>query len=230
MKRVIYHTEYFDNNGQFLREEEQDAYFNTLPQDSSQLEIEPPIGCRLLQPKLVPSKLTQEQWEYLKAKKPDSELKYASLCEDANGGYSIYAIYEQWLGYEKDGEISSVYPVVISFGDKEEVMLEMHVIPMDYIAGEEHITRWDEALFEGTDISRTENYIKIISSPYPAQDKQVIIHHNSWTISGKWESMEEASPVMITYLCHNSLFPFKITINIEKEADVYHEAYKNYLE
>ena len=98
MKRVIYHTEYYDNNGQFLREEEQDAYFNTLPQDSSQLEIEPPIGCRLLQPKLVPSKLSKEQWEYLKAKKTDSELKYASLCEEGNGGYSIYAIYEQWLG------------------------------------------------------------------------------------------------------------------------------------
>ena len=78
--------------------------------------------------------------------------------------------------------------------------------------------------------SRTENYIKIISNPDPQKDKQVIIHHNGWTISGKWESMEEASPAMITYLCHNSLFSFKITINIEKEADAYHEAYKNYLE
>jgi len=214
MKRVIYHTEYFDNNGQFLREEEQDAYFNTLPQDSSQLEIEPPIGCRLLQPKLVPSKLSKEQWEYLKDKKTDSELKYASLCEDGNGGYSIYAIYEQWLGYEKDGEISSVYPVAVSFGDKEEVMLEMHVIPMDYIAGEEHITRWDEALFEGTDISRTENYIKIISSPDPAQDKQVIIHHNSWTISGKWETMTQHPDGLFIYHCRNSLLAFDITINI----------------
>ena len=230
MKRVIYHTEYFDNNGQFLREEEQDAYFNTLPQDSSQLEIEPPIGCRLLQPKLVPSKLSKEQWEYLKAKKPDSELKYASLCEDANGGYSIYAIYEQWLGYEKNGEISSVYPVAVSFGDKEEVMLEMHVFPMDYIAGEEHITRWDEALFEGTDISRTENYIKIISSPDPAQDRQVIIYHNNWTISGKWETMEQVFKDIFVYHCHNSLFPFKITINIEKEAGAYRESYEDYLE
>ena len=214
MKRVIYHTEYFDNNGQFLREEEQDAYFNTLPQDSSQLEIEPPIGCRLLQPKLVPSKLTQEQWEYLKAKKPDSELKYASLCEDGNGGYSIYAIYEQWLGYEKDGEISSVYPVAVSFGDKEEVTLEMHVIPFDYQLDDEHITRWDEALFQVTNISKTDNYITIVASPETTKDKQVIIHHNGWTISGKWEAMEEASPAIITYHCRNSLFAFSITINI----------------
>ena len=214
MKRVIYHTEYFDNNGQFLREEEQDAYFNTLPQDSSQLDIEPPIGCRLLQPKLVPSKLTQEQWEYLKAKKPDSELKYASLCEDGNGGYSIYAIYEKWLGYEKNGEISSVYPVAVSFGEKEEVMLEMHVIPFDYQLDNEHITRWDEGLFEGTDISRTENYIKIISSPDPQKDKQVIIHHNGWTISGKWETMIQHPDGLFIYHCRNSLLAFDITINI----------------
>ena len=93
-------------------------------------------------------------------------------------------------------------------------MLEMHVIPMDYIAGEEHITRWDEALFEGTDISRTENYIKIISSPDPAQDKQVIIHHNSWTISGKWDKMEQVSKDNFVYHCHNSLLAFDITINI----------------
>ena len=215
MKHVIYSTEFYSGNGTFLREEENDAYFNTLPEDSSgSQEKVPPIGCRLLQPKLVPSRLTREQWEHLCAKKPDYELKYASLCEEGNGGYSIYAIYEQWLGYEKDGEISSVYPVAVSFGDKEEVMLEMHVIPMDYIAGEEHITRWDEALFEGTDISRTENYIKIISSPDPAQDKQVIIHHNSWTISGKWETMTQHPDGLFIYHCRNSLLAFDITINI----------------
>lgn len=106
----------------------------------------------------------------------------------------------------------------------------MHVIPFDYQLDDEHITRWDEALFDGTDISRTENYIKIISSPDPAQDKQVIIHHNSWTISGKWETMTQHPDGLFVYHCHNSLFPFKITINIEKEADAYHEAYKNYLE
>jgi hypothetical protein len=61
-------------------------------------------------------------------------------------------------------------------------------------------------------------------------DKQVIIYHNGWTIVGKWDKMEQVSKDNFVYHCHNSLFPFKITINIEKEADVYHEAYKNYLE
>ena len=215
MKHVIYHTAYFDSNGQFLREEEQDAYFNTLPQDELELPDDfPPVGCRLLQPKLVPSRLSKAQWEYLKAKKPDYELKYASLVDGENGNYSLYAIYEKWLGYEKNGEISSVYPIAVSFGDKEEVTLEMHVIPFDYQLDDEHITRWDEALFEGTDISRTENYIKIISSPDPAQDKQVIIHHNSWTISGKWETMTQQPDGLFIYHCRNSLLAFDITINI----------------
>ena len=215
MKHVIYHTDYFDSNGQFLREEEQDAYFNTLPQDELELpEDIPPVGCRLLQPKLVPSRLSKAQWDYLGAKKPDYELKYASLVDGENGNYSLYAIYEKWLGYEKNGEISSVYPIAVSFGDKEEVTLEMHVIPFDYQLDDEHITRWDEALFEGTDISRTENYIKIISSPDPAQDKQVIIHHNSWTISGKWETMTQHPDGLFVYHCRNSLFAFDITINI----------------
>ncbi len=78
--------------------------------------------------------------------------------------------------------------------------------------------------------SRTENYIKIISNPDPQKDKQVIIYHNGWTIVGKWDKMEQVSKDNFVYHCHNSLFPFKITINIKKEADVYHEAYKNYLE
>ena len=217
MKHVIYNTAYFDSNGQFLREEEQDAYFNTLPQDELELPDDfPPVGCRLLQPKLVPSRLSKAQWEYLKAKKPDCELKYASLVDGENGNYSLYAIYEKWLGYEKNGEISSVYPIAVSFGDKEEVTLEMHVIPFDYQLEDEHITRWDEALFKETDISRTENYIKIISSPNPAQDKQVIIHHNSWTISGKWETMTQQPDGLFVYHCRNSLFAFTITINIKQ--------------
>lgn len=131
-----------------------------------------------------------------------------------NGNYSLYAIYEKWLGYEKNGEISSVYPIAVSFGDKEEVTLEMHVIPFDYQLDDEHITRWDEALFVGTDISRTENYIKIISSPDPAQDRQVIIYHNNWTISGKWETMTQHPDGLFIYHCRNSLLAFDITINI----------------
>jgi hypothetical protein len=31
MRRVIYRTEYFEQGGKFLREEEYDAYFHTIP-------------------------------------------------------------------------------------------------------------------------------------------------------------------------------------------------------
>lgn len=100
----------------------------------------------------------------------------------------------------------------------------MHVIPIDYALDDKHITRCDEALFEGTTISKTDNYITIVASPETTKDKQVIIYQNGWTIVGKWDKMEQVSKDIFVYHCHNSLFPFKITINIEKEADVYHEA------
>jgi len=35
MKHVIYYTEFYSGNGTFLRDEENDAYFNTLPEDPS---------------------------------------------------------------------------------------------------------------------------------------------------------------------------------------------------
>lgn len=220
MKHVIYHTEYYNRNEMFcLREEECDAYFNTIPEDSSALqETIPPIGCRLLLPKLVPSRLTKEQWEHLRIKKPDYELKYASLCDGENGEYSIYAIYEKWLGDEKDGEISEVLPVCISFGENDDVTLDMHVIPIDYTLIDKHITRWDEALFEGTNISRAGNYITIIASPGTKEDKKVIIYHNGWTIVGKWDTMEQVSKGIFVYHCCNSLFRFSVTINIERES------------
>lgn len=47
----------------------------------------------------------------------------------------------------------------------------MHVITIDYALDDQHITRWDEALFDGTNISRIENYIKIFYSPNQTQDK-----------------------------------------------------------
>jgi hypothetical protein len=93
----------------------------------------------LLQPKLVPSRLTKEQWEHLFAKKPDYELKYASLCDGENGEYSIYAIFEKWLGDDDDGEISEVFPVCVSFGENEDLTLDMHVIPIDYALDDQHI-------------------------------------------------------------------------------------------
>lgn len=231
MKHVIYYTEFYSCNGTSLREEESDAYFNTIPEDSSDsLEKVPPIGCRLLQPKLVPSRLTKVQWEHLRIKKPDYELKYASLCDGENGEYSIYAIFEKWLGDEEDEEISEVLPICVSFGENEDVTLEMHVIPIDYALDDKHITRWDEALFEGANISRTDNYITIVASQETTKDRQVIIYQNGWTIVGKWDKMEQVSKDIFVYHCHNSLFSFKITVNIGKETDAYREAYKNYLE
>lgn len=47
----------------------------------------------------------------------------------------------------------------------------MHVITIDYALDDKHITRCDEALFDGTNISRIENYIKIFYSPNQTQDK-----------------------------------------------------------
>ena len=217
MIHVVYYTEFYDSHGTFLRCEESDAYFNTLPEEASVFPgTVPPVGCRLLLPKLELSRLTKEQWENLRTKKPEYELKYASLCDGENGEYSIYAIFEKWIGNEENGEISEVLPMCVSFGKNDDVTLEMHAIPIDYALIDEHITRWDEALFEGTDISRTDNYIKIVASPDSTKDKQVSIHHDDWTIIGKWETMEQVSKEIFVYHCHNSLFPFKITINIEK--------------
>lgn len=73
MKHVIYHTDYYDHAGNILRDEEYDANFNTFPDDKEALDraAQPPIGCRLLLPKLVPSRLSKEQWEALIAKQPD---------------------------------------------------------------------------------------------------------------------------------------------------------------
>ena len=150
------------------------------------------------------------------AKKPDYELRYASLCDGEDGEYSYYAIYEKWLGNEENGEISEVFPACVSFGKNDDVKLELHVIPFDYSIDDEHITRWDEALFEGTNISRTDNYIKIVASPVATKDKQVIVYYNGWTISGRWETMEQASKDLFVYHCRNSVFPFDVSINIEK--------------
>ena len=116
MKHVIYYTEFYSNNGTSLRAEESDAYFNTIQGDYSDFrEKVPPIGCRLLQPKLVPSRLTKEQWEHLCAKKPDYELKYASLCDGENGEYSIYAIFEKWLGDEDAENTKSLKITILIF-------------------------------------------------------------------------------------------------------------------
>lgn len=83
----------------------------------------------------------------------------------------------------------------------------------------------------GEVIEEKGNWLRSITCPdYPANDKQIEFFRNGWNIRDKWYKMEQVSKDIFVYHCHNSLFPFKITINIEKEADASHEAYKNYLE
>ena len=50
MKHVIYYTEYIDAKGMFLREEEYDAYFNTVPSDIQGLERTALNGYRIFNP------------------------------------------------------------------------------------------------------------------------------------------------------------------------------------
>lgn len=96
MRRVIYLTEYFEQGGQFLRKEEYDAYFHTIPEDeSANTDAETFKGCKLLHPKHVPSRLTQEQWDVLLSKKPGCQLLYASLFDVSDTQYAIFSMYEQ---------------------------------------------------------------------------------------------------------------------------------------
>ena len=213
MKHVIYHTDYYDQAGNILREEEYDAYFRTLPEEgSTDIAKCPPVGCRLLQPKLVPSRLTKEQWEILKAKQPDYQVRYASLF-DTDDGYAIYAIYERVF---EDVDFQEEYMACVSFGENEELTLGMCVVPEDYDLGFEHVTRWDEVAPRDGDIVNTEKGIRIVSSSDPKMDKGVSIHYGGWTISGKWDTMEQIEPRIIVYHCHNSLFRFDITFNLER--------------
>lgn len=215
MKHVIYHTDYYDHAGNILRDEEYDAYFNTLPDDDSEdTEKLPPIGYRLLQPKLVPSRLSNEQWESLIAKQPDYQLRYASLF-DTDEGYAIYAIYERII---EDDELPELYMACVSFGENDDVTLDMCVVPMDYDLGNEHVTKWDEVEAKEGETVKTENCIRIISCADPDKDKQVRVYYGDWTISGKWDTIEQVRPRVFVYHCHNALFRFDVTFNLERDA------------
>ena len=215
MKHVIYHTDYYDHAGNILRDEECDAYFNTLPDDdSADTEKRAPIGCRLLEPKFVPSRLTKEQWESLMVKQSDYQLRYASLF-DTDEGYAIYAIYERV--YEDD-ELQEMYMACMSFGKNDDVTLDMCVVPLDYELGDEHVTQWDEVEEKEGETVKTENSISIVSSADPKKDKQVRVYHGGWTIFGKWDTMEQVRPRVFVYHCHNALFRFDVTFNLERDA------------
>ncbi len=215
MKHVIYHTEYYNRNEMFCqREEECDAYFNTLPEDdSANTERRAPIGCRLLQPKLLESQLTKEQWETLAAKKPDYQLRYASMYDVDENQYAIYAIYERV--FETDNEPEE-YSACVSFGENDEVTLDLCVVPQDHESLDEHMTYWEEVTPQDGEIVKTGNGISIVSSTKPDRDKMVRVSYGAWSITGKWDAMEQESPGIFIYHCHNSLFRFDITFNIER--------------
>ena len=80
----------------------------------------------------------------------------------------------------------------------------------------EHITRWDEVEIKGIEMLKTDNYVKIQSCPNSPIDKRVVVHHENWTITGRWKSMEQISQHVFVYHCKNTLFPFSITINLEQ--------------
>jgi len=208
MKHVIYRTEYYSNTGAFLRDEENDAYFNTIENDPTiEFEVKPPIGCRLLQPKLVPSRISKEQWAVLSTKKPDYQLKYASLYDVDKDRYAIYAIYERFFEEEESNE---VYSLCVSIGSKKELTLYLFVIPVDYDLGDRHTTKWDAVNFDGTTPVKTEDCVHITSN------NKVTIFYKDFTIEGEWLSMEQISQYEFVYHCQNSIFPFDITINIER--------------
>lgn len=229
MKHVIYHTEYYNRNEMFChREEECDAYFNIIDgDDADETEAQPPIGCRLLQPKLLASKLSKKQWDNLVAKKPDHTLRYASLYDVDENQYVIYAIYECVTEEVYDGE---GYTAHVSLGENNDIILEMFVIPKDFgLAPGDHVTLWHELDYSNMDRRETDNWIRISSSKNPKKDRKVWISRNGWNILGKWESMEHVSLYEFVYHCRNSLFRFDVTINIEKYSDIYGANDENFL-
>ena len=209
MKHVIYRTEYFNRAGELLRDEESDAYFNTIEKDPTiNFEAKPPIGCRLLQPKLVPSRLSKEQWEVLQSKMPDYKLKYASMYDVDENQYAIHAIYERVFENEESNE---VYTLSVSMGSNNEVCLHLLVLPVDYDLGDSHITRWDAVDYDGITPIKTDDCVHITSN------KKVIIFYKDFTIEGEWSSMDQISKYEFVYHCRNSLFPFDISINLQRE-------------
>ena len=80
------------------------------------------------------------------------------------------------------------------------------VQPVDYDLGDCHLTRWDAVSYEGTTLVKTDDCVHITSK------KEVIISYKDFSITGKWETMEQVSKDIFVYHCRNSLFPFDITI------------------
>jgi len=213
MRHVIYHTEYIDARGMFLREEEYDAYFNTLPEDFQPSEQSAFNGCRSVKPAHRDGNPAKGQLERLKAKKPGYEQVFLNINDVEDGNRAIYTIYEKMIPDEDAPR--AIYYASVEIGEANNgVSFAMDVIPVNYeLSGDEHITRWDGVRCEGKGIFQTGDWISICESPDAAKDKHVTIVHGSWSISGKWEKMVRKNKFVTEYHCRNSLFSFVITFN-----------------
>lgn len=105
------------------------------------------------------------------------------------------------------------YMAHVSFGGSEKVTLDMCVASENYDLEDEYITKWDEVKAHEGQMVKTENGIRLVSSSNPIQDKQVQVFYGGWTISGKWNKMEQISPLLFVYHCQNDLFLFDITFS-----------------
>lgn len=214
MKHVIYRTEHYSRGGAFLGEEEYDAYFQTLDNDiMMDIAVQPPVGCRLLLPKLVPSRISEKQWEKLCSKKPGYQLRYASLYDEDQLRYAIYAIYERMV---EDDDYLEPYMAHVSIGETGDVTLDMCVVPTDYDLHDIHITKWDAVDSFGETGGSASRGISISAAKDPAGDKGVTVFYDDLHISGRWISMEQVSPRLFVYHCRNSLFRFDVSFNIER--------------
>jgi len=211
MRHVIYRTEYIDARGMFLREEEYDAYFNTLPEKFQPSGRTTLNGC--LRPAHRDGNPAKDQLERLKAKKPGYELVFLNLYDVEGGNRAVYTIYEKMI---PDGDAPrAIYYASVEIGEANNgVSFAMDVIPVNYdLSYDEHITRWDGIRCEGAGIFQTGDWISLCESPDAAKDKNVTIVHGSWSISGKWDKMVQKNKFVTQYHCRNLLFPFVITFN-----------------
>ena len=225
MKHVIYHTEYIDAEGRFLREEEYDAYFNTVPSDIQGLERTAFNGYRIFNPTHRKCNIGKEHLERLKSKKPDYELKYVSIFGAEEDQRAIYAIYEKML---PDDEYGVIYSAGVEIGEENNgVSFSLDVTPIDYdILYNEHVTRWDGIRCDGTGIFPTGDWISFLESPEDDKDKRVSVVHGNWSLHGKWEKIIHKNKFITEYHCRNSLFPFVIILNTAHTQEDWNELEK----
>lgn len=108
------------------------------------------------------------------------------------------------------------FMVCVSFGEADEVTLDMIVIQEEYDVADDHLTRWSEITHKDEETIKTGNEILIVSSADSNKDKQIYVFNGGWTIFGKWNTKEQLAENMFVYHCHNSLFRFDITCNMER--------------